>query len=48
LIKKLSNNKLIDRGAKMIMDELKVSETKAKQLLKTHGNVRNAITNFTK
>ena len=44
----LSNNKLIDRGTKMIMDELKISETKAKQLLKTHGNVRNAITNYAK
>lgn len=39
----LSNNKLIDRGIKMIMDELKISESKAKQLLKQHGNVRNAI-----
>ncbi|MBJ7428651.1 MAG: N-acetylmuramic acid 6-phosphate etherase, partial [Bacteroidia bacterium] len=44
----LSNNKLIDRGTKMIMDELKVSEIKAKKLLKTHGNVRNAITNYQK
>lgn len=41
----LSNNKLIDRGIKMIMDELKINETKAKQLLKHHGNVRNAIDN---
>lgn len=42
----LSNNKLIDRGTKMIMEELNISETKAKQLLKKHGNVRNAIDNF--
>jgi N-acetylmuramic acid 6-phosphate etherase len=42
----LSNNKLIDRGIKMIMDELKINQTKAKQLLKQHGNVRNAIDNF--
>jgi N-acetylmuramic acid 6-phosphate etherase len=41
----LSNNKLIDRGIKMIMDELKINQTKAKQLLKLHGNVRNAIDN---
>jgi N-acetylmuramic acid 6-phosphate etherase len=44
----LSNNKLIDRGTKMIMDELKISETKAKQLLQKHGNVRNAIDNYKK
>lgn len=43
----LSNNKLIDRGTKMIMDELSISETKAKQLLKKHGNVRSAIEAFT-
>jgi N-acetylmuramic acid 6-phosphate etherase len=44
----LSNHKLIDRGTKMIMDELNISENKAKQLLKKHGNVRNSIDNFTR
>ena len=40
----LSNNKLIKRGTKMIMDELKIDEKTAEMLLKKHGNVRNAIT----
>ena len=39
----LSNNKLIDRGIRMIMEELKVDEKEAAALLKKHGNVRNAI-----
>jgi N-acetylmuramic acid 6-phosphate etherase len=39
----LSNHKLIQRGVKMIMDELNVSETEAEALLKKHGNVRSAI-----
>lgn len=42
----LSNHKLIDRGIKMIMNEVNITETKAKQLLKKHGNVRNAIANY--
>ena len=39
----LSNNKLLDRGTRMIMEALAVSEEKAKQLLDTHKSVRNAI-----
>jgi len=39
----LTNNKLIDRGVKMIMDELKVSENEAGELLKKFGSVRAAI-----
>ena len=39
----LTNNKLIDRGTRMIMDELKVSEKEAETLLRTHGSVRKAI-----
>ncbi len=39
----LSNHKLEERGARMIMDELKVSFTKAKELLMKYGNVRQAI-----
>ena len=39
----LSNNKLIKRGTKMIMDELKIDEKSADNLLKKFGSVRNAI-----
>ncbi len=39
----LSNNKLIKRGTRMIAEELGVDESAAKELLKKHGNVRNAI-----
>ncbi len=42
----LSNNKLVDRGTKMIMSELKISEKKAQQLLTKYGNVRLAIKNY--
>lgn len=38
-----TNNKLIKRGAKMIMEELKVDEKTAEKLLKKHGNVRKAV-----
>lgn len=38
-----SNNKLINRGTRMIVDELKVGESRALQLLKKYGNVRKAI-----
>jgi len=44
----LSNNKLVDRGEKMIMEALKVNESKAKELLKKHGSVRKAIDSFNK
>ena len=39
----LSNNKLVDRGVRMIMDDLKVGQEKAADLLKSHGSVRKAI-----
>ncbi len=39
----LTNNKLIDRGTRMIMDELQVDEAEAEQLLKQHGSVRSAV-----
>jgi N-acetylmuramic acid 6-phosphate etherase len=42
----LSNNKLVDRGIKMIMAELAIDENKAEALLKQHGNVRNAISAY--
>ncbi|KXN97943.1 N-acetylmuramic acid-6-phosphate etherase [Aequorivita aquimaris] len=42
----LSNNKLVDRGVRMIMEELNVSEKEAQVLLKKYKNVRNVINNF--
>jgi len=39
----LTNYKLIDRGVKMIMDELKIDQQEAEQLLKEFGNVRDAV-----
>lgn len=39
----LSNNKLVDRGVKMIMSELQISQTEAQQLLDKYKNVRTAI-----
>jgi N-acetylmuramic acid 6-phosphate etherase len=39
----LTNDKLIGRGVKMIMDELKVDQAEAEKLLKQYGNVRAAI-----
>lgn len=42
----LSNNKLVDRGIKMLMKELNVSEKEAQQLLNKYQNVRSAIKNY--
>lgn len=39
----LTNNKLIDRGMRMIMDELKVTQSTATKLLKKYGSVRKAV-----
>jgi N-acetylmuramic acid 6-phosphate etherase len=39
----LSNEKLIGRGTRMLMDELKISEAEALLLLRKHQSVRNAI-----
>lgn len=39
----LSNNKLVDRGTKMIMEATGTSQEDALALLKTHGSVRNAV-----
>ena len=44
----LSNDKLVDRGVKMIMSEIEVSYEKSAELLKKYGSVRNAIDNFKK
>ncbi len=42
----LSNNKLVDRGVKMIMDEIAVTYEQAEELLSTHGSVRSAVVAF--
>lgn len=39
----LSNLKLIDRGTRMVMEEIKVDYETAKQLLDTNGSVRSAV-----
>jgi len=39
----LSNNKLVDRGTRMIMDELGIKEDEAAFLLNEHGSVRKAV-----
>ena len=39
----LSNEKLVDRGTKMIMQELGIEYEKASKLLLTYGSVRNAV-----
>ena len=43
----LTNNKLIDRGVRMIMDELGVDQVKAEALLKEFGSVRKVIDSIT-
>lgn len=39
----LTNNKLIDRGTRMVMEELGIDEALAEKLLKQHGSVRKAV-----
>jgi len=39
----LTNNKLVDRGTKMIMQQLKGSYKRANELLLKHGSVRKAV-----
>ena len=39
----LSNNKLVNRGEKMIMETLHINKQEAKDLLKKYGSVRKAI-----
>jgi N-acetylmuramic acid 6-phosphate etherase len=43
---RLSNDKLVDRGIKMVMNELRVSEKQAKALIEKYGNVRKAILSY--
>jgi N-acetylmuramic acid 6-phosphate etherase len=42
----LSNNKLVDRGTKMIMSEIGVDYEAANALLNKFGSVRNAVNNY--
>lgn len=44
----LSNDKLVDRGVKMIMSEIPVDYQKASELLKEFGSVRKAVDNWNK
>lgn len=44
----LSNNKLVKRGARIISEQLQISEEEALALLENHGSVRLAIDNFQK
>lgn len=39
----LTNIKLVNRGTRMVMDELGISQNEAEQLLKKHGSVRKAV-----
>ena len=42
----LSNHKLVDRGTRMLMNELNISKQEANRLLEQHQNVRDAITAY--
>jgi len=42
----LSNNKLVERGIKMIMSEINVTETEAENLLEKHKSVRLAVKSY--
>lgn len=42
----LSNDKLVDRGIRMIMDEIPVSYEEAGELLERFGSVRKAVENY--
>ena len=42
----LSNNKLVDRAEKMLINELKISRQEAQDLLDKNKNVRNSLINF--
>ncbi|MFT6066013.1 MAG: N-acetylmuramic acid 6-phosphate etherase [Polaribacter sp.] len=41
----LSNNKLVDRGEKMLVKELNIDQEKASELLQKFGSVRNVLLN---
>jgi N-acetylmuramic acid 6-phosphate etherase len=39
----LSNNKLVDRGTRMVADELKIDYDLAAELIQKNGSVRKAV-----
>jgi N-acetylmuramic acid 6-phosphate etherase len=41
----LTNHKLVERGIRMVMNELNISYQKASELLEKYGSVRNAVLN---
>jgi N-acetylmuramic acid 6-phosphate etherase len=42
----LSNNKLVDRGARMIMEEIPVTYDEAAEMLAKFGSVRKAVNSY--
>jgi N-acetylmuramic acid 6-phosphate etherase len=42
----LSNNKLVERGQKMLAKELNINQNEAAILLEKYGTVRNSIINY--
>jgi N-acetylmuramic acid 6-phosphate etherase len=44
----LSNNKLVERGTRMVCDALKISDEEGKKLLLSTGSVRKAINSYRK
>ena len=42
----LSNEKLVERGIQMIMNEIKISHSEAEKLLVAHKSVRKAVNNY--
>jgi N-acetylmuramic acid 6-phosphate etherase len=44
----LSNDKLVDRGVRMIMSEIPVDYNEAEKLLKQFGSVRKSVDNYLK
>ncbi len=44
----LSNSKLVDRGVKMIMEEIPINYQEASVLLETYGSVRKAVASYNK
>ncbi|MGB0880986.1 MAG: N-acetylmuramic acid 6-phosphate etherase [Polaribacter sp.] len=44
----LSNNKLVERGEKMLINQLHIHQEKANELLQKYGSVRNVLKNYKK
>jgi N-acetylmuramic acid 6-phosphate etherase len=42
----LTNLKLVERGVRMVMNELQISHEEASELLHRYGSVRNAVDNY--